>query len=272
MNITVIFPHPDDAALNAGGTLARWADEGHSITAICCTSGNVGTLRTDQSAEEFGKIRARELMSANEVLGIQHTEFLDFPDGCVLDPQALRKELFRCVRQYKPERVLTMDPWVRYEVHRDHIVTGQMASEASAFACFPLLYPEQLKAGFEPHNASEVWYMGLLGKDPNTFVSINEYIKTKVQAVLKFEASMAIIDQIMCDKNPSHHIPHVRESAEERALNWTREHARNFGKLAELSEAEAFVVQTCAPGHFDNISELNARIWGQPPGKPKVYP
>ena len=262
MNILVIFPHPDDAALNAAGTLARWAAEGYSITAICCTRGNMGTLRLDQNAEEIASIRSKELLAANEILGIQQTEILDFPDGCLMDADALRHELVRCMRQYKPGRVVTLDPWVQYEVHRDHIVVGKMASEAAAFACFPLLHPEQLQAGLWPHNASEIWYMGLLGKAPNTYVSIEDYLEIKVQASLKFESTMAILDQLFSNKQP--------DSADQHADEWIRQTARQFGQPVGLDAAEAFVVQRCAPGHFDNFHELTNEMLGHSTAAPTV--
>lgn len=265
MNISVIFPHPDDAALNAAGTLTRWAAEGHTITSICCTRGNMGTLRRDQSSAELGRIRSAELLAANAVLGISHTEILDFPDGCQMDPDGLRKELVRCIRQYKPERVVTMDPWVRYEVHRDHIVVGQMASEAAAFSCFPLFFPEQLKEGLEPHHASEVWYMGLLGKTPNTFVSISEQLQTKVTALLKFEATLAIVDQLMSKECP------LAASPESRTRLWVEQSAREFGECVGLTAAEAFLVQMCAPGHFKNVSEIHSEMRGEPSAKPRIF-
>jgi LmbE family N-acetylglucosaminyl deacetylase len=265
MNISVIFPHPDDAVLNAGGTLARWATEGHNITAVCCTRGNMGTLRMDQTAEELGRIRSAELLAANKVLGITHTEILDFPDGCRMDPEALRRELVRCVRQYKPHRVVTMDPWVRYEVHRDHLLVGQMASEASAFACFPLFYPEQIKAGLEPHNASEVWYMGLLGRAPDTFVSIRNQLQAKVTALLKFEATLAILDQLMAEDRSASSGP------EERAWQWIEQSARDFGKIAGLDAAEVFAVQKCAPGHFDNFAEIHRFMRGESAPAPVIF-
>ena len=70
----------------------------------------MGTLRFDQSAEDLAAKRAKELLASNEILGIEHTEILDFPDGCLLDADALRRELVRCMRQYRPERVVTLDP------------------------------------------------------------------------------------------------------------------------------------------------------------------
>jgi LmbE family N-acetylglucosaminyl deacetylase len=158
-----------------------------------------------------------------------------------------------------------MDPWVRYEVHRDHTMVGQMASEASAFACFPLFYPEHLKAGLMPHTPSEVWYMGLLGQMPNTFVSIRDQLQTKVEALLKFEVTLAILDQLMAENCSA------SADLEKRARQWIEQSAREFGETIGLAAAEAFYVLRCAPGHFENFAEIHRFMRGQPAGKPTVF-
>ncbi len=270
MNILVIFPHPDDAALNAGGTLARWASEGHKITAICCTSGNVGTLRRDQTAAEVGAARSAELHAAHTLLGIEETHILNFPDGGVLDFQTLRAALVRCVRQYKPDRVVTMDPWARYEVHSDHTTVGRAAGEAAAFACFPLLYSDQLDSGLCPHHAREVWYMGLLGDRPNMYVNIGDHLDRKIDAVLKFEVSLAILDGLFqAEATPSGEA--AMATIKSRAHEWMGGLARRMGKPVGLPAAEAFLTQPCAPGHFDNMSKLYAQMLGEPETEPVVH-
>ncbi|MFW9881181.1 MAG: PIG-L deacetylase family protein [Candidatus Thorarchaeota archaeon] len=61
LNILAIFAHPDDLSLICSGTLAKWVEQGHKIYALCCTSGNVGTLRTDVTKHQIAKIREQEL-------------------------------------------------------------------------------------------------------------------------------------------------------------------------------------------------------------------
>ncbi len=267
MNILIIFPHPDDAALNAAGTLARWVQEGHRVTAICCTGGDVGTLRLDQTNAEVAALRSRELLDANEILGITDTVFLDFPDGCVMDPEALREALVRGVRRYQPARVLTMDPWARYEVHRDHITVGQMASEAAAFACFPLFYPAHLQEGLSPHSVEELWYMGVLGKAPNTFVNIEKQLEIKTAALLKFEVSLAILDQLFAEEALR---GDSLQDLRKRAGKWIADGAAEFGSGVGLAAAEAFVVQKCAPGHLVNMAEIYRELLGRVPLPPTL--
>ena len=263
MKISVIFPHPDDGALYAAGTLTRWVAEGHDVTAICCTRGDMGTLRKDQSRQKLGRIRSAELLAANKILGIERTEFLEFPDGCSMDPEALREALVRCVRKHKPDRVVTLDPWVRYEVHRDHTLVGQMASEATVFSCFPLFYPQHIEEGLNPHNATEIWYMGLLGKAPNTFVSIHDQLDTKTEALLKFEVTLDSLNNLFGAETTA-------GTATDQARRWIADSAGRFGAEVGLKAAEAFLVQKCAPGHFVNAAELYAEMLGVPVSPPMV--
>jgi LmbE family N-acetylglucosaminyl deacetylase len=178
---------------------------------------------------------------------------LHHPDGGVMDVAALRKDLFRCVRKYKPDRVISMDPWTRYEIHPDHWVVGRMGAEAAVFAGFPLLYPEQFKDGIQPHFASEVWFMGMLGNTPNCYVDVSSTIDKKVEAILQFETTMSIITDLFAmeinTKNRKRDEKELVASTEK----WIRTRAEQTGKKAGLKAAEAFYIQQCRPGHFHNL-------------------
>ncbi|MBY9010061.1 MAG: PIG-L family deacetylase, partial [Candidatus Lokiarchaeota archaeon] len=192
-NILAIFAHPDDLSIFCAGTLARWANEGHDIYALCCTSGEVGTLRRDLTKEQVAATREKELRSANEIIGVKETIILDYPDAGFINGPELREKLMYFVRKLKADRVVTFDPWVAYEVHPDHLVVGRMAAEAAAFAAFPLLYTDQFKNGVESYECSEVWFMGLLGHKPNYFVDISSTLEKKIEAALKFEATLELL-------------------------------------------------------------------------------
>lgn len=40
--VLVMIAHPDDAEVHAGGTVARWVDEGHEVHYVLFTSGDKG--------------------------------------------------------------------------------------------------------------------------------------------------------------------------------------------------------------------------------------
>lgn len=271
-NILAIFAHPDDATFSCSGTLARWAEEGHSIYALCCTKGEVGTLRKDLSKEQVAETRLKELMAANLILGVEETIVLDYPDAGFIPGSELREKLVFYVRKTKADRVVTFDPWVNYEIHPDHVVVGRMAAEAAAFSAFPLLYSDQLKEGIEPYNCSEVWLMGQLGHSPNYFVDISTTLEKKVEAALKFEATLELLAQLFAPNiDPANVSADELKRLTKYANRLLRSMASAVGKNVNLKAAEAFYVQKTLPGHFDNFQQQMSEMLGNPPLPPKIY-
>ena len=276
LNILAIFAHPDDLSLFCGGSLAKWVKEGNNVYALCCTSGNVGTLRTDLTKDQVAKMREKELRAANEILGIKETLILDYPDAGFINSSELREKLIYYVRYFKADRVITFDPWVAYEVHPDHLIVGRMAAEAGAFAGFPLLHPEQFKKGIEPYSCSEVWFMGLLGHPPNCFVDISATLETKVEAALRFEATIELLANLFAadidsDIDPANVSPKELKSLSKYAKRLLKSFATSFGSKVNLNAAEAFFIQKVLPGHFDNFQQTIREMLGNPPEPPKIY-
>jgi len=272
LNVLAIFAHPDDLSIFCAGTLARWAEEGHNIYALCCTSGEVGTLRRDLTKEQVADTREKELRAANEIIGVKETIILDYPDAGFIDGPELRERLVYFVRNLKADRVVTFDPWVAYEVHPDHLIVGRMAAEAAAFAAFPLLYTDQFRNGVEPYECSEVWFMGLLGHIPNYFVDITSTLEKKIEAALKFEATLELLANLFAPKiDPANVSPDELKKLSKYATRLFRSMSIAIGKKVEVKAAEAFFVQKTLPGHFDNFQQLTSEMLGNPPEKPKIY-
>lgn len=272
MNILAIIAHPDDLSVFCAGTLARWADEGHNIIALCCTKGEVGTLRKDLTKEAVAEKREKELRAANEILGVKETILLNYPDAGFINSQDLREKLVYYVRKLKADRVVTFDPWLNYEVHPDHLTVARMAAEAAAFAVFPLLYTEQLKEGLEPYACTDVWFMGLLGHQPNHFVDISSTLERKVKAALKFEATLELLAQLFTpDIDPANVSTDELKRLTKYANRLLRSIASTIGKKVNLKVSEAFFVQKILPGHFDNFQQLMSEMLGNPSEPPKIY-
>jgi LmbE family N-acetylglucosaminyl deacetylase len=272
LNVLAIFAHPDDLTLFCAGTIAKWAEEGHNIYALCVTTGDVGTLRTDLTKKDVAEMREKELRASNEILGVTDTLLLGYPDAGFIDGVILREELVYYVRKLKADRVITFDPWVSYEVHPDHVIVGRMAAEAAAFAAFPLLYPEQIKNGVAPYACSEVWFMGLLGHVPNCFIDISSTLDTKLRAGLKFEATIELLAQLFAPDIDSTNIsPDELKKLTKYAERLLKSIATTIGKKVNLKASEAFFVQKILPGHFDNFQQIMMELLGNPPEPPKVY-
>jgi LmbE family N-acetylglucosaminyl deacetylase len=270
--ILAIFAHPDDLSFYSGaGTLARWAEEGHTIIALCCTRGEVGTLRLNITKEQVAEKRIKELKAANNILGIETSIVLDFPDGGLISGPDLRKKLVYYVRKLKPERIMTLDPWTAYEVHPDHVIVGRMAAEAATFSAFPLLYQDQLSEDIQPHACSELWFMGFLGRRPNFYVDISSTLEKKMNATLMFEASLEILAKLFAPDLDTLNINEAEiKKLRKYADRLIRSMASVIGKEVKLNAAEAFYVVNILPGHFDNFQQQLSEMLGKSPEPPKI--
>jgi len=153
----VVTPHPDDAEYGVAGTVARWISDGREVVYVVCTNGDKGSSDANIKPEELVKIREEEQMAAARSLGVREVIFLRYPDQGLEDTPEFRKELVRLIRLYKPETMVTADPYRRYVWHRDHRITGQVTLDAIfPYARDHLSYPDLMKEGFHPHMVREI--------------------------------------------------------------------------------------------------------------------
>ncbi len=190
--VMVVTPHPDDAEFGAGGTVARWADEGMQVVLVVCTNGDKGTSDPAMTPERLAQIREREQRDAADTLGIRHLEFLGHPDQGLEDTPAFRKQMVRLIRTYRPRTVLAPDPYRRYVSHRDHRITGQVVLDAVyPFARDRLAYPDLLAQGLEPHKVEEMFFWD--SEDVNHRFDITSSFDRKVEALKCHKSQMAEI-------------------------------------------------------------------------------
>ncbi len=178
----VVIPHPDDAEFGVAGTVKKLTTEGKKVVYIVCTNGDKGTDDTNTKPEELTITREQEQLAAAEVLGVSEVKFLRYPDQGLEDTSDFRKEIVRWIRHYRPEVVVTSDPYRKYMWHRDHRITGQVVLDA----VFPysrdhLAYPELLDEGLEPHKVREVWCWG--SDDINFRCDISDTFDIKLTAL-----------------------------------------------------------------------------------------
>lgn len=180
--VLVVTPHPDDAEGGAGGTIARWAQQGRKVVLVVCTNGDKGTSDRNVKPEDLIKIRTEEQRQAAAVLGIAEVVSLRFPDQGLEDCSEFREKLVRQIRIHRPETVVTIDPYRRYLRHRDHAICGRVTLDAIfPYARDHLAYPEHLQEGLEPHKVREIYLWGC--EEPDAFLNITETFTTKMDAL-----------------------------------------------------------------------------------------
>src|SRR5204862_1463560 len=78
LKVVCLGGHPDDPESGCGGTLARYAALGHSVTIVYLTRGERGIA--GRSLDEAARIRSAECETACRILGA-HAKFFGQTDG-----------------------------------------------------------------------------------------------------------------------------------------------------------------------------------------------
>jgi LmbE family N-acetylglucosaminyl deacetylase len=183
----IIAAHPDDIEFVVAGTAAKWARAGTVIEYVLVTSGDAGSHVPSITREEVARVREEEQRAAAKVAGVDDVVFLGYHDGEVEPTLALRRDLVRGIRRFKPDTVICYDPTRllvgdRYINHPDHRAVGQAALDAIAPAAeMPLVFPELREEGLEPHRVKQVLVAS--GPEPDTWIDITETIDVKIEAL-----------------------------------------------------------------------------------------
>lgn len=187
--VLVVEAHPDDAEWYCGGTIAKFARLGADVRFVICTEGEKGSYDANTNPVELARTRKHEQEAARELLGVREIIYLGIPDGELQPTLELRERLALLYRRYRPEILLTFDPWKRGELHPDHRACGAAACDARLAAKMPLYYPraENLEAWATP----QLW---LFNTDaPNHHVDVSETFEARLQA-LKMHTSQSVGD------------------------------------------------------------------------------
>jgi LmbE family N-acetylglucosaminyl deacetylase len=219
-DVIVVSPHPDDAEYGVAGTVARWVKEGKRVIYVVCTNGDKGTSDIHMNPEDLIATRKKEQRAAADVLGVSEVIFLDLPDQGLEDTPEFRKRIVRLLRQYRPNTVVTADPYRRYVWHRDHRITGQVVLDAVfPYARDHLAYPDLYEEGLRPHKVKELLFWA--AEDVNYRSDITETFAFKVRALRCHESQMQQLEV----PNPE---------------GWLRQRCRDVAKDEEFELGEAF--------------------------------
>ena len=221
----VIVAHPDDADFGPAATAARWVDEGSTGWLVCCTSGDAGADDWRQDALELAATREREQRAAADVVGYAGVSFLHQPDGALANDLALREQLVREIRTFRPDAVLCVDPETIFYSdggvnHVDHRTAGIAAVDAVYPAARNALsFPWLARDGLEPHNVRRLYLFW--SNRPTTAVDTSATLERKLGALRAHASQIRHPDQL-----------------EPRIRDW----ARDEGRLIDAEAAEAFRV------------------------------
>lgn len=183
VDLLVIAPHPDDAELLAGGTLAKASDQGHRTGILDLTRGELGSRGSPE-------VRAQEAAAASAVLGVSKRVNAGLPDGHLTNNDAMRRVVIEQLRHFRPRVVIL--PYIVGR-HADH----RVASELVRDACF-LSGLRNYPAGGEPFKPFKLCYALAYREDPvaPTFiVDISDTFERKLAAVSCYASQFAGVVQ-----------------------------------------------------------------------------
>ncbi len=183
----VIAAHPDDADFGPAATVARWIAEGSTGWLVCCTSGDQGGEDPDLDPLELAALREGEQRAAAAILGYAGTTFLHGPDGGLANDLALREQLVREIRTFRPTAVLATDPETvfhgRFGVnHTDHRAAGMAAVDAAYPAARnPMAFPWLARAGVAAHRVNRLYLFW--SNQPDAWIDVSATLDRKLEAL-----------------------------------------------------------------------------------------
>lgn len=224
--VLVVTPHPDDAEIWCGGTIARWIKGGAEVHYVLCTDGGKGIDKPGITSKELSSAREKEQLAAAKILGVKNVVMLHHPDGELEDTGDFRKELVRQIRLVRPDVVLTTEPYrMNLSWHRDHRITGQVTIDAVFPYARDHLHFMDLweKEGLEPHKTGTVLFWGT--ERPDTFIDIAEAMEQKIESVKAHRSQMA-------DRSEAEIVGFITQRAEEAGAPNGCQYAEAFRKVS----------------------------------------
>ena len=172
MNVLAVGAHPDDLEILCGGTLARYAREGHRVVMAHVNNGNKGHHHIPP--DELAGIRDKEAIASSSIIGAEHIN-IDIDD---LDVYVEREQVLKCVdliRGTEPDVIITHSP---DDYMPDHSVSARIVFDASFVATLPHVKTEY--GHFD--RVTPIYYMDTLAgvnSKPSEYVDITDTFETK---------------------------------------------------------------------------------------------
>jgi N-acetylglucosamine malate deacetylase 1 len=220
MNILAVGCHPDDLEIGCGGTLARYAREGHRVSMCVVANGNMGHAVIEP--DELREIRRLETQRAGQTLGAAEVTLLDVGDLQVdsNNPVTVEK-LAMVIRRLQPDIILTHPP---EDYMKDHVEVSKLVFDASFSASVPHFPPGNTDPAVK---ISPIYYMDTVAGVnflPTEYVDISETVEIKLAALNCHESQV----KWMYDHDGIDFLDFVRTSARYRGLQCGAAYAEGF--------------------------------------------
>jgi len=181
-NVLVIAPHPDDAEIFMGGTIAYIKSTGHKVTILDLTLGELSTRGTLAQ-------RNIEKTNATEILTLDQRICANLPDGAISTNPNQILTLATILREQKPDLVFA--PYLENR-HPDHLHAHHLVREALFMANLKKYTDQKCQ---EPHSVNSIfWYMARTEFRPSFLVDITAFKEIKKRAISAYGSQVNPVD------------------------------------------------------------------------------
>ena len=155
MRILAIGAHPDDVEFGCGGTLIKYARQGHDVSLLVMTDGAGGG---------DGRIRRQEQQAAGDILGVSRLFWGEYPDTAIpLDRESIQR-VERVILDVRPDFIFVHS---QDDTHQDHRHLSVATITATRYTRNVLFYEGPTTQNFSP----------------NVFVDIDGVLRDKIAAL-----------------------------------------------------------------------------------------
>jgi LmbE family N-acetylglucosaminyl deacetylase len=143
--LLAVVAHPDDESFGLGGLIAAFVHAGVPVDVLCFTHGEASTLGR-HDGQDLGERRGAELAAAGDVLGVDRTELLAWPDGGLADRPVveLAVPIAAMARETGADALLAFDHSgvTGHPDHRRATAAARTVADAVGLAAFAWALPE----------------------------------------------------------------------------------------------------------------------------------
>ncbi len=185
--ILCVQPHPDDNEIGMGGMIGLLTSQGCRVDYLTVTDGSLGDMGFVPNSENLGEIRKEEAERAGRLLGVEKFFWLNYEDGTLHNVPKLAGEIADILRTEQYDAVFAPDPWLLYEAHEDHIVTGKAVAQAG-INCSLMKYPKNTQT--KPYEIKGIGFY--FTASPNTSLNVTEQFEQKFLAMEQHKSQLSV--------------------------------------------------------------------------------
>ena len=172
LNILALSPHADDVEIAMGGTIAKYADEGHNVIIITAI---LPKENADGKIDDFmSKNRIKEQQNSAKILGAK-VDILDLDPYDFSFNRKYIKMFDEKINKYKPDLIFSC--W-EHDTHQDHKSLSDILFAVTRKNNISInMYEVMLPGGLNTYSFN-----------PQYFINISKYIDVKIASIKSYKS------------------------------------------------------------------------------------